>query len=149
MKIGFNVKKIINAFEETKNYFSTKVVQNENNIANHETRITTLENNSSSEWVEITSNNKKDAIISQPFNEIRLLVKASNANYTVTVPYDNKIFFNSSGHAPTYIIVGNPIENNYGVKFCYRVMENKQFIYPLDVFSGASYDEFEFRAWIR
>ena len=35
MKIGFNFKKIIN-----------KVVQNENNIANHETRITTLENNS-------------------------------------------------------------------------------------------------------
>ena len=34
MKIGFNFKKIIN-----------KVVQNENNIANHETRITTLENN--------------------------------------------------------------------------------------------------------
>lgn len=35
MKIGFNVKKIIN-----------KIIQNENNIANHETRITTLENNS-------------------------------------------------------------------------------------------------------
>lgn len=35
MKIGFNFKKIIN-----------KIVQNENNIANHETRISTLENNS-------------------------------------------------------------------------------------------------------
>ena len=33
MKIGFNFKKLLN-----------KVVQNENNIANHETRITTLEN---------------------------------------------------------------------------------------------------------
>ena len=44
MKIGFNVKKIINAFQESINHFSSKVVQNENNIANHETRITTLEN---------------------------------------------------------------------------------------------------------
>ena len=46
MKIGFNVKKIINTFQESIYYFSSKVVQNENNIANHETRITTLENSS-------------------------------------------------------------------------------------------------------
>ena len=44
MKIGFNVKKIINAFEETIYFFSSKIVQNENNITNHETRITALEN---------------------------------------------------------------------------------------------------------
>ena len=46
MKIGFNAKNIINAFQESIYYFSSKVIQNENNIANHETRITTLENNS-------------------------------------------------------------------------------------------------------
>ena len=44
MKIGINIKKIISTFQESINYFSTKVLQNENNIANHETRITTLEN---------------------------------------------------------------------------------------------------------
>ena len=38
MKIGFNFKKFQN--------FSSKVTQNESNIANHETRITTLENSS-------------------------------------------------------------------------------------------------------
>ena len=47
MKIGFNVKKLQMLFEETIYYFSTKVIQNENNIANHETRISTLEENSS------------------------------------------------------------------------------------------------------
>ena len=46
MKIGFNVKMLINNFKETIYYLSTKVIQNENNIANHETRITTLENSS-------------------------------------------------------------------------------------------------------
>ena len=45
MKIGFNIKNIINGFQETIYYLSTKIVQNENNIANHETRISTLENN--------------------------------------------------------------------------------------------------------
>ena len=45
MKIGFNAQNIINAFQESIYYFSSKVIQNENNIANHETRITTLENN--------------------------------------------------------------------------------------------------------
>ena len=47
MKIGYNVKKLQTAFEETIYYFSSKVIQNENNIANHETRISTLEKNSS------------------------------------------------------------------------------------------------------
>ena len=46
MKIGFNSKRIMDAFQETIYFFSSKVAQNENNIANHETRITTLENNS-------------------------------------------------------------------------------------------------------
>ena len=49
MKIGFNVKKLMYAFDETIYYFSNKVAQNENNIANHETRITALENSSSGE----------------------------------------------------------------------------------------------------
>ena len=47
MKIGYNFKKLQMAFEETIYFFSSKIVQNENNIANHETRISTLEENSS------------------------------------------------------------------------------------------------------
>ena len=49
MKIGFNVKIIkdtLDMFETSINYIDGKVVENENNIANHETRITTLENSS-------------------------------------------------------------------------------------------------------
>ena len=46
MKIGFNFKKLQMMFEETIYFFSSKVAQNESNIANHETRITTLENSS-------------------------------------------------------------------------------------------------------
>ena len=46
MKIGFNSKKIMDAFQETIYFFSSKVSQNESKIADHETRITTLENNS-------------------------------------------------------------------------------------------------------
>ena len=47
MKIGFNAKRIMDAFQETIYFFSSKVSQNESNIANHETRITTLENKTS------------------------------------------------------------------------------------------------------
>ena len=46
MKICFNVKKIQMMFEETIYFFSSKVAQNESKIANHETRITSLENSS-------------------------------------------------------------------------------------------------------
>ena len=46
MKIGFNFKKLQMMFEETIYFFSSKVAENESNIANHETRITTLENSS-------------------------------------------------------------------------------------------------------
>ena len=53
MKIGFNVKKLQTMFEETIYYFSSKVIQNENNIANHETRITTLETKSGVDKVSI------------------------------------------------------------------------------------------------
>ena len=49
MKIGFNSKRILDAFQETIYFFSSKVSQNESNIANHETRITALEERSSSE----------------------------------------------------------------------------------------------------
>ena len=49
MKIGFNVKKLQMMFEETIYFFSSKVAQNESKIENHETRITALEESSSSE----------------------------------------------------------------------------------------------------
>ena len=49
MKIGFNAKRIMDAFQETIYFFSSKVSQNESNIANHETRISALENRTGSE----------------------------------------------------------------------------------------------------
>lgn len=150
MKIGFNVKNLINGFQETIYYLSRKIVQNENNIANHETRITTLENNSSSEWVEITSANGQEAEITQAFSEIRLLAKCSGTNYSVTYNYDSNIFHNSSSEAPTYMICGNPTENNYGCKFKYMVTTNgKQYVCVDKCFSGGGYDAIEFRAWIK
>ena len=155
MKIGFNINKIINSFKETIYYLSNKIVQNENNIANHETRISTLENSSSgadSEWIEITSSNGQEAEITQEFSEIRLLAKCSNANYSVTYSYDSTIFHNTPGNAPTYMICGNPTENNYGCKFKYMLTgtnNDKQYVCVENCFDGGSYASFEFRAWIK
>lgn len=148
MKIGFNFKKIINAFEETINNFS-------NNIANHETRITTLESSGGggggSEWVEITSANGQEAIISQPFSEIRLQATSIlGYNYSVTYNYDSAIFHNTQGNGSTYMICGNPTANNYGCKFIYMVAsDNKQYVSVDSCFSGSTYDSYEFRAWIK
>ena len=150
MKIGFNVKKIINAFQETIYYFSIKIVQNQNNIANHETRITTLENNSSgSEWLEITSSNGQEAEITQAFSEIKMQARGTGTLYSVTCSYDSIIFHNSSSDAPTYIVTGNPIQNNYGCKFKYMIVDGKQYVCVDKCFSGGSQDVIEFRAWIK
>ena len=150
MKIGFNVKKIINAFQETIYYFSIKIVQNQNNIANHETRITTLENNSSgSEWLEITSSNGQEAEITQAFSEIKMQARGTGTLYSVTCSYDSIIFHNSSSDAPTYIVTGNPIQNNYGCKFKYMIVDGKQYVCVDKCFSGGSQDTIEFRAWIK
>ena len=148
MKIGFNAKNIINAFQESIYYFSSKVIQNENNIANHETRITTLENNS--EWVEITSSNGQEAEITQAFSEIKMQARGAGTLYSVTCDYDSIIFHNSSSDAPTYIIAGNPIENNYGCKFKYMVTNNrKQYVCVDSCYNGGSQEVIEFRAWIK
>lgn len=113
-------------------------------------RVLTLESGSGgSDWQEITAISGQEALISQNFNEIMLLVKATNANFSLIVPYDSTIFHNNSSNGEKYIICGNPINNNYGVKFCYKLIDNKQYIYPMEVFSGGTYDAFEFRAWIR
>lgn len=147
MKIGFNVKKIINAFEETIYNLSSIVIQNENNIANHETRITTLENSSGSDWVEITSSNGQEAEITRPFKEIRMLARCSGGiNYTVTVPYDENIF-NLVG--PSYFMCGNPTANNYGCKFKHMIANNKQYVCVDSCFNGGNQDASEFRAWIK
>ena len=50
MKIGFNVKVIkdtLDMFEQSIIYLGSKDIELENNISNHETRITRLENSSS------------------------------------------------------------------------------------------------------
>ena len=49
MKIGFNVKIIkdtLDMYETSINYIGNKLIEIENNIADLETRITTLENSS-------------------------------------------------------------------------------------------------------
>ena len=111
-------------------------------------RVTALENN---EWVEITSSNGQEAEITQEFSEIRMLAKVGlHSNYIVTVPYDSNIFHNTSGNAPTYIICGNPIENNYGCKFKYMVTpQGKQYVCVDSCFEGGNATACTFRAWIK
>ena len=119
----------------------TRAVNNSSNIQKLQT---------SSEWVEITSSNGQEAEITQEFSEIRLLAKGTNANYSVTYSYDSTIFHNNSSDAPTYMICGNPTENNYGCKFKYMVTTNgKQYVCVDKCFSGGGYDAIEFRAWIK
>ena len=134
MKIGFNYKSI------------KKFVVD--NMAGLDNRITTLENN---EWVEITSDNGVEAEITQEFSEIRMLAKVGlHSNYIVTVPYDSNIFHNTIGNAPTYIVCGNPTENNYGCKFKYMVTgQGKQYVCADSCFEGGSATASTFRAWIK
>ena len=152
MKIGINVKIIkdtLDMFETVINYLNGKIVENEINIANHETRITSLEN-SGSEWVEITSINGQEAEITQEFSEIKMQARGTGTLYSVTCNYDSNIFHNSSSNAPTYMICGNPTENNFGCKFKYMVTSNgKQFVCVDKCFSGGSQEGIEFRAWIK
>ena len=139
MKIGFNVKFIkdrLKMFEQSINYLGNKIIE--------------LENNIDSEWVEITSNNGQEAEITQEFSEIKMQARGTGTLYSVTCNYDDVIFHNSSSNAPTYIICGNPTQNNYGCKFKYMVKSNdKQYVCVDSCFSGGSQDAYEFRAWIR
>ena len=124
-------------FEQSINYLDNKIIE--------------LENKTSSEWVEITSANGQEAEITQEFSEIRLLAKCFNANYSVTYNYDNSIFHNNSSNSPTYMICGNPTENNYGCKFKYmkQPITEKQFVCVDSCFNGGSQDSYDFRAWIK
>ena len=161
MKIGFNVKKIykyiddmLKTLDNTLKILFETVTTNTNNISSLDTRVTTLENSSSgsgsSEWVEITSSNGQEAEITQEFSEIRLLAKCANANYSVTYSYDSTIFHNKPGNAPTYMICGNPTENNYGCNFKYMVgNDGKQYVTADNCFSGGRLDSVKFRAWIK
>ena len=138
MKIGFNVKIIkdtLDMYEQSINYLGNKIIE--------------LENKSNSEWVEITSNNGQEAEITQAFTEIRMQARGTGTLYSVTCNYDSTIFHNSSSDAPTYIIAGNPIENNYGCKFKYMIVDNKQYVCVDSCFSGGSQDTTDFRAWIK
>ena len=137
MKIGFNYKAL-------KKYILVLV----DNIVAMNNRVTTLEN--SNEWVEITSSNGVEAEITQEFSEIRMLAKVGlHSNYVVTCNYDSGIFHNTSSNAPTYIVCGNPMENNYGCKFKYMVVEGKQYVCVDSCFEGGSITSSTFRAWIK
>ena len=145
MKIGFNYK-ALKKFVVDNMVGMSDLFGNE--ITSLNNRLTTLENN---EWVEITSDNGQEAEITQEFSEIRMLAKVGlHSNYNVTVPYDSNIFHNTAGNAPTYIIAGNPIENNYGCKFKYMVTNNgKQYVTVDSCFDGGSATACTFRAWIK
>ena len=144
MKIGFNFRKYIDLISRSMQYFSVM-------LEDHDTRITSLEENSGNEWVEITSSNGLEAEITQEFSEIRMLAKVGlHSNYVVTCNYDSDIFHNISSNAPTYIICGNPIENNYGCKFKYMVTgEGKQYVCAENCFEGEGNTACTFRAWIK
>ena len=139
MKIGFNIKKIqdmIADFVET--FYQVIILPDMQTI------------NNKCEWLEITSGNGQEAEITQGFSEIRLLAKCTNANYSVTYNYDETIFHNTQGNADTYMICGNPTENNFGCKFKYMLSsDNKQYVCVDSCFSGGGYDASEFRAWIK
>ena len=139
MKIGFNVKIIkdtLDMFEQSINYLGNKIIELENNIG--------------SEWVEITSNNGQEAEITQEFTEIKMQARGTGTLYSVTCDYDSNIFHNNSSNAPTYIVTGNPIENNYGCKFKYMVTSNgKQYVCVDSCYSGGSQEGIDFRAWIK
>ena len=133
MKIGFNYKAI------------KKFIANE--ITSLNNRVTTLENN---EWIEITSSNGQEAEITQDFSEIRMLAKFGlHSNYVVTCNYDSEIFHNTAGNADTYLICGNPIENNYGCKFRYTKLSGKQYVCVDSCFEGGAITAGTFRAWIK
>ena len=148
MKIGFNIKKIKNLIMDTISFYDEITVQP--NISQLSQRVFQLETNTSNEWIEITSSNGQEAEITQGFSEIRLLAKCTNANYSVTYNYDETIFHNTSGNADTYMICGNPTENNFGCKFKYMLSsDNKQYVCVDKCFNGGSQDSCEFRAWIK
>ena len=144
MKIGFNYKGIKKFIAYSMGAMSDLIA---NEITTLSNRVTMLENN---EWVEITSDNGQEAEITQAFSEIRMLAKVGlHSNYIVTVPYDSNIFHNTSSNAPTYIIAGNPIENNYGCKFKYMIANNKQYVCAENCFEGGGITGCTFRAWIK
>ena len=151
MKIGINYKSIKNfvthSITQMEVLFSNALNSIQNDVNNLDTRITTLENN---EWVEITSSNGLEAEITQEFTEIRMLAKVGlHSNYVVTCNYDSQIFHNTIGNAPTYIVCGNPIENNYGCKFKYMVVNGRQYVCVDSCFEGGSATAGTFRAWIK
>ena len=144
MKIGFNVKRLFESIISYVQYLMSGIT---NTIQNHELRIQHIED---SDWVEITSTNGQEAEITQEFSEIKMQARGTGTLYSVTCNYDDVIFHNSSSDAPTYMICGNPTENNYGCKFKYMVAsDNKQYVSVDSCFSGSTYDAYEFRAWIK
>lgn len=147
MKIGVNIKKIQNLISTyVDEFYETFTLPSMQYLEN---RINTLENKSS-EWIEITSSNGQEAEITQQFTEIKLQARGMGTLYSVTCNYDNIIFHNSSSDAPTYMICGNPTQNNYGCKFKYMVNnDGNQYVCVDKCFSGGSQEGIEFRAWIK
>ena len=146
MKIGVNVKKI---YETVMAFIGDMLSTLGTTIANHETRITTLEN---SEWVKLTSGSG-NIEINQEFSEIKMVASVydtENHNYCFTCNYDSNIFHNSTNRNAEYFITGNPIANNYGCKFKYSVSQvGKQYISVDSCYNGNNTVDSVLEVWIK
>ena len=141
MKIGFNVKIIkdtLKMFEQSINYLGNKIIE--------------LENNSSNQWVKITSSNGQ-AEITQEFSEIRMIARIydnENITYSFSCNYDSNIFHNTTSINDEYFITGNPIVNNYGCKFKYSVSQDgKKFISVDSCYNGNNTVDCVLEVWIK
>ena len=146
MKIGFNVKKI---YEGILSYIEYLMGGLANTIQSHELRIQHIED---SEWVNIGAISG-DIEINQEFTEIRMIARVfdtENVTYSFSCNYDSNIFHNSTSRNPEYFITGNPIVNNYGCKFKYRVTEDgKQFISVDSCYNGNNTVDSALEVWIK
>ena len=140
MKIGVNIKKIQKMVAGFVQAFYQAIILPDMQTINNKC-----------EWLEITSSNGQEAEITQEFTEIKMQARGTGTLYSVTCDYDSNIFHNNSSNAPTYIVTGNPIENNYGCKFKYmkQPISEKQYVCVDKCFSGGSQEGIEFRAWIK
>lgn len=157
MKIGVNYKKIMSYIDDMMNnlgntfqFLFEKITNHTNNISSLDTRVTTLENNSS-DWVKLIGIGNIE--INQEFSEIRMIASvydSSNIEYSFSCNYDSNIFHNSTNGHDVYFITGNPIANNYGCKFKYTVAEDgKQYVSVDSCYNGANTVDSVLEVWIK
>ena len=143
MKIGFNIKKIYGLISES-------FIQLMPQLQGLDMRITDLEKKSS-DWVKL-SDGSGNIEINQEFSEIRMIASVydtANIEYSFSCNYDSNIFHNSTNGRDVHFITGNPIANNYGCKFKYRVTDGKQYISVDSCYNGANTVDCVLEVWIK